>query len=473
MRVIIVGYGMAGARLGAELRTRSADLKVTAVSAEPHAAYNRILLSTLLAGKIGEDDLALAGPATDVDVRLAVPATAIDTARRVLVTADDELAYDHLVLATGAQAVLPPVTGLTGPDGAPAERVSVFRTLDDCRRITAAAVGARRAVVLGGGLLGIEAARGLAGRGVDVTVVHSGTHLMDRQIDAAAGAVLTRTLGGLGVGVRLGARATAWTGHGLRLADGPDVPADLLVVACGVRPDTALARAAGLAVGRGVVVDDTLRTSDPHVSAIGDCAEHRGTVHGLVAPAWDQAAVVADRLTGGAARYHGSRSVTRLKATGIDLAAMGSLQPDPDAETISFSDPARGTHATIVVRDGRIAGAVLLGDNPAVGTVVQLYDRDAPVPADRRSLLLGRAFGGEPAITASSPAFMPDNAVVCRCNTVTKAQITTCWRAGARSTADVAASTRATTGCGGCRDAVTGIVDWLAAVDPSEKELTA
>jgi assimilatory nitrate reductase electron transfer subunit len=480
MRVIIVGYGMAGARLGAELRTRSADVKVTALSAEPHAAYNRILLSTLLAGKIGEDDLALAGPATGVDVRLGVPVTAIDVARRLILTADDELEYDELVLATGARAVLPPVAGLTGPDGGPADGVSVFRTLDDCRRITAASTAStgsgRRAVVLGGGLLGIEAARGLAGRGVDVTLVHSGNHLMDRQLDPAAGAVLTRTLRGLGIAVRLGARATAWTGRGLRLAEGrladrpggegAEVPADLLVVACGVRADSALAQAAGLAVGRGIVVDDTLRTSDPHVWAIGDCAEHRGTVHGLVAPAWEQAAVVADRLTGGSARYAGSRSVTRLKATGIDLAAMGSVAPDPDAETISFSDPARGTYAGIVVRDGRIAGAVLLGDNPTVGTVVQLYDRDAEVPADRRSLLLGRAFGGEAPTAATSPAFMPDQAVVCRCNTVTKAQITACRRAGARTVGDVAASTRATTGCGGCRDAVTGIVDWLAAVDP-------
>jgi assimilatory nitrate reductase electron transfer subunit len=277
--------------------------------------------------------------------------------------------------------------------------------------------------------------------------------------------VLTRTLRDLGVRVRLGARATAWTGHGLALADGTDVPADLLVLACGVRPDTALARSAGLAVGRGVLVDDELRTSDPHVSAIGDCAEHRGTVYGLVAPAWDQAAVVADRLTGGTARYAGSRVVTRLKATGIDLAAMGTL--DPDAETLSFSDPARGTYARIVVRDGRLTGAVLLGDNPSVGTVVQLYDRDADVPADRRSLLLGRAFGAPAAAPAESPAFMPDQAVVCRCNSVTKARITACWRAGARTVGDVAAATRATTGCGGCRDAVTGIVEWLSTVDPA------
>jgi assimilatory nitrate reductase electron transfer subunit len=472
MRVIIIGYGMAGARLGAELRSRSTDVKVTAFSAERHPAYNRILLSTLLAGKIGEDDLALAGPAADVDIRSGIEVTAIDPARRVVITADDELEYDAAVLATGARPVLPPI------DGVASDNVIAFRTLDDCRRIVAAAEAGRTAVVLGGGLLGLEAARGLAGRGLDVTVVHSGTHPLDRQLDPDAGAVLTRTLRELGVRVRLGARATAWTGHGLSLADGGDVPADLLVLACGVRPDTTLAQAAGLAVSRGVLVDDTLRTSDPQVYAIGDCAEHRGTVYGLVAPAWDQAATVADRLTGGAARYTGSRVVTRLKATGIDLAAMGSVAADPDAEVVGFSDPARGTYARMVVRGDRLTGAVLLGDNPSVGAVVQLFDRDAEVPADRRSLLLGRAFGAAGATAVQSPAFMPDQAVVCRCNSVPKAQITACWRAGARTVTDVAAATRATTGCGGCLDAVTGIVDWLSTVDPAdpapiEKELTA
>ena len=467
MRVIIIGYGMAGARLGAELRSRSADVKVTACSAEPHPAYNRILLSTLLAGKVTEDDLALAGPAADVDVRLGVPVVALDRARRVVVTADDEWSYDAVVLATGARAVLPPVAGLVTADGHVADGASVFRTLDDCRRITAAADTGRSAMVLGGGLLGLEAARGLAGRGLAVTLVHSGGHLMDRQLDPAAGAVLTRTLRDLGVRVRLRARAVAWDGHTLSLADGPDVCGDQLVVACGVRPDTTLAAAAGLAVGRGVLVDDTLRTSDPDVYAIGDCAEHRGTVYGLVAPAWDQAATVADRLTGGTAHYQGSRVVTRLKAAGIDLAAMGSLAAGPDDEVVSFGDPARGTYASLVVRDGRLAGAVLLGDNPSVGTVVQLYDRDAEVPADRRSLLLGRAFGGETAVPVESPAFMPDQAVVCRCNSVPKAAITACWRAGARTVADIAAGTRATTGCGGCHDAVTGIVDWLSTVDPT------
>ena len=461
MRVIVVGHGMAGARVTSELCARDADVKVVAFSAEPHRPYNRIMLSTLLAGGVCEDDLVVGGPPAGADLRLGTAVTAIDRRRRVVLTGDEEHAYDALVLATGSRPVLPPVDGLDLPGAHP------FRTLDDCRAIAAAS---GTAVVLGGGLLGLEAARALATRGLDVTVVHAAGHVADRQLDPDGSAVLTRTLAGLGVRVRTGARAVAWTGAGLRLADGTTLPAALLVVACGVRPDTSLAAVAGLAVGRGVLVDDELRTSDPNIRAIGDCAEHRGTVYGLVAPAWEQAATVAARLTGTPASYRGSRLVTRLKAGGIDLASMGTVAAGPDAEVVSFADPARGTYARLVIRDDRIAGAVLLGDNPTVGTIVQLFDRDAEVPADRRALVLGRSLGGGEAAgtRADSPAFMPDQAVVCRCNAVRKAAIVGCWRAGARTVADVVARTRATTGCGGCADAVCGIVDWLSTVDSNE-----
>jgi len=459
MRVLVVGYGMAGSRVAAELRARDADVKVTAFGAEPHRPYNRILLSSLLAGKVAEDDLTIAGPGHDADVRLGVSVVGIDPGRRVVVTTEDTHEYDALVLATGARPVVPPLDGLS------LGNVHAFRTLDDCRAIAAGAAGAGRAVVLGGGLLGVEAARGLAGRGLDVTIVHAGPWLMERQLDADGGRVLAAALADAGVRVVVGATARAWTGDALLLADGT-VPGDLLVVACGVRPDTALARAAGLAVGRGILVDDAMRTSDPAISAIGDCAEHRGTVYGLVAPAWDHATTVAERLTGTAVPYHGSRVVTRLKASGIDLAAMGAVDPDPDAEVVSFADPARRTYARLVIRDNRVAGAVLIGDNPTVGSVVQLFDRDAEVPADRRALLLGRALGGEPPARAESPGFMPDQAVVCRCNSVRKAAIVASWRDGARTVGDVVAATRATTGCGGCHDAVCGLVEWLSTVDP-------
>ncbi|MGK5445525.1 FAD-dependent oxidoreductase [Micromonospora sp. URMC 105] len=470
MNVVIVGYGMAGSRLAAELHARDGDLKVVVLGAEPHRAYNRIMLSTLLAGKVAEPDVELAEIAGQgVDVRTGVQVAALDTDARVVRTDDgDRIGYDHLVLATGSRALVPPLPGLD-PADLP-ERVVPFRTLDDCRRILAAAEGARSALVLGGGLLGLEAARGLAARGLDVGVVHPLPYLMERQLDPAGAAVLAGTLADLGVSTHLAVAATgvAADADGVRLdlADGRSLTADLLVISCGVRPDTALAAAAGLAVDRGVVVDDRLRTSDPAISAIGDCAQHDGTLTGLVAPAWAQARVLAQVLTGEdpAARYRPRPVVTRLKAAGIDLAAMGDPGGGP-GEELTFADPARGTYARLRIHEERLTAAILLGDNPSVGTVVQLFDRGAPVPADRRALLLGRALGGTGAAPAESPALMPDAATVCQCNDVRKGALVACWRAGARTVDEVVATTRAATGCGGCRDAVAGIVGWLCEAD--------
>ncbi|RZT81099.1 assimilatory nitrate reductase (NADH) beta subunit [Micromonospora violae] len=473
-RVVIVGNGMAGARLAGELHAREGDRKVTVLGAEPHRAYNRIMLSTLLAGRIDEPDVELTEAAGHgVDLRSGVPVTAIDRSAREVRTDDGErIGYDHLVLATGARAVVPPLPGLD-PAALP-ERVVPFRTLDDCRRILATAEGARSALVLGGGLLGLEAARGLAARGLATTVVHPSEHLMERQLDPAASAVLAGTLTGFGITVELGVSATgvAADANGVRLdlADGRSIRADLLVLSCGVRPDTALAQAAGLTVRRGVVVDDRLRTNDRSISAIGDCAEHDGVLTGLVAPAWAQAKVLADVLTGTdpLARYRPRPVVTRLKAAGIDLASMGDAAGGGPGEELTFADPARGTYARLRIRDERLIGAILLGDNPAVGTVIQLFDRGQPVPSDRRALLLGRALGAVGATPAASPALMPDAATVCQCNTVSKGALVRNWRSGARTVDAVVAATRAGTGCGGCRDAVSGIVDWLSQAESVE-----
>ncbi|MGQ5259674.1 FAD-dependent oxidoreductase [Micromonospora sp. ZYX-F-536] len=473
-RVVIIGNGMAGARLATELHAHGGDRKVTVLGAEPHRAYNRIMLSTLLAGRIGEADVELAEAAGHgTDLRTGVPVTGIDRVGRAVRTSDgDRIGYDHLVLATGSRAAVPPLPGLDS--GELPRRVVPFRTLDDCRRILAVADGARSALVLGGGLLGLEAARGLATRGLATTVVHPTGHLMERQLDPAAGAVLAGTLAGLGVRIQLAVPATGVAadsaGVRLDLADGRSLHADLLVLSCGVRPDTALAAEAGLVVRRGVVVDDRLRTNDRRISAIGDCAEHDGVLTGLVAPAWAQARVLAQVLSGAdpLARYRPRPSVTRLKAAGIDLAAMGDATDGGPGEELTFIDPTRGTYARLRIRDERLTGAILLGDNPAVGTVIQLFDRGQPVPADRRSLLLGRASGAAVAAPAASPALMPDAATVCQCNNVTKGALVTCWRAGARSVDAVLAATRAGTGCGGCRDAVAGIVDWLSQADSVE-----
>ncbi|WP_199433907.1 FAD-dependent oxidoreductase [Qaidamihabitans albus] len=472
--VVVLGYGMAGARLAEEIRHRDPDgarVRLTVIGEESHHAYNRVLLSSVLAGSMRADAVRLQDAAWagrhGVELCLGVPAARIDRAARRVELADGSgVDYDALVLATGSRPWLPPVEGLSA-DGVLAEGAVAFRTLDDCERILGAARAGAPVAVLGGGLLGLEAARGLAGRGNLVTVVHPMTHVMERQLDPGAGRVLARTLTGLGIDFRLGTAAARYVpGDGLKLDDGSHVQADLVVVSAGVRAETSLAAAAGITVDRGVLVDDALRTSDGRVHAIGDCAQHPGTVAGLVQPAWEQAAVLADLLTGTdtAARYHGTAVVTRLKARGVDLAAVGDTQTgvdDDGAEVLCLDDSARGRYAKLVVRDDRVAGAIVLGVPDAAATIIQLYDRGVPVPGDRLALLLGRSL---PAATpsAASPADLPATAVVCRCNTVSKGRLVEAWRAGASTAGELATATRASTGCGSCAGAVRGIADWLA-----------
>ncbi len=469
--VVIAGYGMAGARLADDIRRldpRGERVRLTIVGAEEHPAYNRVLLSSVVAGTMRPEIVRLHDDEwpsrTRVDLRRGVAAKAIDrTARRVHLDDGSTVDYDALVLATGANPWMPPVEGLDlGPD------VVAFRTLDDCARILDAARYGAPVAVLGGGLLGLEAARGLAGRGNLVTVVHPMPHIMERQLDAESARVLTRKLEELGVGFRLGVGAARYVaGDGLKLDDGTHVPADLVVVSTGVRPETKMAMEAGLDVDGGIMVDDLLRTSDGRIHAIGDCARHPGAFGGLVQPAWEQAAVVADLLTGSkmSSRYRGTQAVTRLKARGIDLTALGETMTsadDPTADVLTFSDPAGCRYGKLVVRDNRVAGAILLGLPDAAATITQLYDRGTPVPEDRLAVLLGRALpAGAP--SASSPADLPATAVICRCNAVTKGRLVEAWRAGATDVPALAGATRATTGCGGCKDAVSGVAKWLAA----------
>lgn len=474
--IVVVGNGMAGSRLVTEIRARDPKVPLTVFGAEDRQPYNRVLLSNVLAGAAGPDQIGLVGPAWyadhQVDARLGMEVVSVDRGAKVVHAGDGTVTpYDTLVLATGSTALVPPFPGTEHglPYGALA-----FRTLDDCHQIIEVARSAGRAVVIGGGLLGIEAARGLAGRGLAVTVLHLAGHLMERQLDQGAGKVLARTLGRLGVEARLSvnvaALRTAEDGErgprvtGVELADGKFLPADVVVIACGVRPEVGLARSMGLAVDRAVVVDQTLTSvSDPAVRAIGECSQYGDTVYGLVAPAWEQARVLADLLTGEdlQARFLGARQITRLKAASVELAAMGETHHDGDdenVEIVQFADATRGTYKKVVIRDGRLIGAILLGETSTAGALTQLYDRAAPLPSDRLALL----FPGVKAPSESdTPVRMPDAATVCHCNNVSKGQIRACWEKGARTVEEVSAVTRAATGCGGCRDAVEGIVDWL------------
>jgi assimilatory nitrate reductase electron transfer subunit len=454
-RVVVVGNGMAGARVVEELLRRDPSLDVTVFGAEHQPAYNRILLSDVLAGKRPAGEVALR--AVDGAVRrLGTEVVGIDRDAKTVQASDGSVTpYDSLVLATGSLPVVPPVQGIAGPDGKLLDGVFVFRTLEDCDAIAARAKRSRRAIVVGGGLLGLEAARGLLQHGLRVDVVHGMDHLMDVQLDGPGGAVLRRSVEALGVGVHLGSFASRVLGSrsvtGVGLADGREVRGDLVVLACGVRPEITLARSAGLAYERGILVDDELRTSDPSVYAIGECAQHRGEVYGLVAPAWEQASVVADVLTGRPGSYAGSRLVTRLKAMDLEVAAMGdtsaTLEDATDGlEVVVLSDPARHVYKKLVVRDGTLVGALLLGDLATVGAVTQHFDRQTPLPADRVSLLVA---------LRRSNAVLEDADTVCTCNAVTAGQIR---QSGCRSVAEVALKTRATTGCGTCTSVVTTLL---------------
>jgi assimilatory nitrate reductase electron transfer subunit len=461
---------MAGARFTEDVRRRDEGVPLTVLGAEPRPAYNRVLLSTVLAGGLTPQavELHARGWAErhHVDVRTGVCVTAIDRAARLVHCSDGSVVpYGELVLATGSRAFVPPLDGLDHPS------VAAFRELGDCERILELATPGTRFAVLGGGLLGCEAARGLAGRGVETVVVHPRSHLMERQLDPDGGEVLAATLNRLGVEVLLDTTGVAWEpGKGLRCADGSLVEADALIVAAGVRPETSLAEAVGIAVDGGVLVDDRLTTNDPHVHAIGDCARHPAATPGLVQPAWEQAAVLADLLTGAdpAARYRGTPTVTRLKARGVDLATVGEPEildaQDGEAEVLRFADPVGGRYATLALRRDRVVGGAMIGLPDAAASMIQFFDTGIPAPADRLGLLFGRALPG--ASETTDPGRLPASAVVCRCNTVTKGALVAAWRGGATDVAALSRATRAGTGCGSCGDAVRGICAWLAESDP-------
>lgn len=470
-RLVLVGHGMVGHRFCEEIRRRDPDgslVELTVLAAESRTAYNRVLLPNVLSGVMDPGELSL-GATPGVQVRAGTAAVALDRDAGTVLTAEGQvLAYDDLVLATGAAARIPKIPGLD-------RSVLALRTVGDARRLNALAAAARRTrgriVVLGGGVLGLEAARALAARGTPVTVVHPVDRLMERQVDAGGGRILATAMRRTGVAVELGAGASRWEpGRGLWVTDGRLIPATGMLVSTGAAPEAGLARQAGLRLTESgaIAVDDTLTTADPRVHAIGDCAGHPGAASGLVQPGWEQAAVLAGRLTGTdpRARYRGSTVVTRLKAAGIELTCLGDgLSEGTDYEILRFEDPSRERYAKLVIDGDRIAGAIIVGLPDAAAGITQLYDRGAPAPADRLALLLGRALPpetGEP-----GPGGLPEHAIVCRCNMVTKAALRDAWYRGATCAKDLSAATRAATGCGTCGDEVGAFATWLAETDPS------
>lgn len=495
-RIVVVGHGMVGHRFLDELASRGLDVQVTVLAAEEALPYNRVLLSEVVAGRYQSEAIVLPKlSASAGEVQTGRRAVAIDRERRVV--RDDagaEYGYDALVLATGARARMPELDGLSDLP-IPAEAgIHVLRDLSDATDLLAQIPGARRATVVGGGVLGLEIALGLAGHGVVTTIVHGGTHLMDRQLAPGAGAAAENSLAKAGVKVVAGSRPTA-VGHeqgrvtSLTLADGTQVLTDLVVMAAGTVVDTEIVRAAGLPVSRGIVVGNDLASpGDPRVFAIGDCAQPPQGSTGLVAQGWEQArrlaTILEQRLAGGSEANlpdgegdsqedphlplpAGGTDVIRVKGAGIDIVTMGvsgSAHRPEGSRRVSLDDPDGARYLEVVVADSRVIGATCIGGGRVASDLVAAYTRGTLVPADPAQLLIRPVAGS--AVVAESPTRMPDRAVLCRCNSVTKGQIVSAWRGGARDLKAVASCTRATTGCGGCGDAVTGILEWLAASDP-------
>jgi nitrite reductase (NADH) large subunit len=394
--LIVIGNGMAAARLVDELARRALGrYAVAVIGEEPRLAYNRVLLSALLADEVGFDDIELR-PARwwrdrGVTLRYGVRATAVDaTARNVTLAGGTRLSFSKLVFATGSQPIKPDIPGMDLPG------VLTFRDVDDVNAIAASKAAGTRVVVIGGGLLGLEAAYGLAKAGARVTLLHLMDRLMERQLDHRAALMLQRAVEARGIAVRLQAQTARISGNGrvegVELRDGTTIAADAVVVAVGIRANAALARTAGLEVGRGIVVDDHLETNAAGVHAIGECAEHRGCCYGLVEPAYEQAQLLARRLAGERASYPGSVLATNLKVSGVNVFSAGDfLGATAEAEEIVLSDPAAGVYKKLVIAQGRLVGAVLFGDTADGLWYLDLIRTGSPVARLRDDLVFGRA----------------------------------------------------------------------------------
>ncbi|HEV3262445.1 MAG TPA: FAD-dependent oxidoreductase [Gemmataceae bacterium] len=458
--LVVVGTGMAGARVVEEVLARAPDrFNIRMFGAEPHGTYNRILLSSVLGGVKDPAQLWL-NPLEwyekhGVVVHAGVKAEQIDRENRMVAGAGGKVEepYDILVLATGSRAFVPPMEG-TGQAG-----VFVFRTLEDCDHIAAHAQECDEAVVIGGGLLGLEAARGLLSHDLNVTVVEVAPHLMAQQLDPAGAALLKRKMEAMGVRVLLGTATTHLLGDGrvtgVRFKDGSTLDADMVVISCGIRPNVDEARAAGLVVERAIVVDDQLRTSDPHIHAAGECAQHRGQVYGLVDPLYEQARVLADVLTGaGDAAYTGSQLATTLKVMGVDLTSMGDVHAaGPDFEVVSHLDPSGGVYKKLVVRDHKLAGCSLLGTGDSGGTLLRLFKTQEPLAGPALDLLMGGSARDALLEQGSSADLenLADDTQICNCHAVSKGRIVAAIREGRCSIEAIGERTRAGTGCSTCQ----------------------
>ncbi|UOM33245.1 nitrite reductase large subunit NirB [Acuticoccus sp. I52.16.1] len=463
-RLVVIGNGMAPGRVLERLFEAAPDAyDVTIFNAEPRVNYDRIMLSPVLSGEKTYEDIIIHDDdwygERGITLHQGKRITEIDRDAKRVAAADGTVAeYDTLLIATGSNPFIIPVPGHD------LEGVVTYRDLEDVEKMIAAAKpGGRRAVVIGGGLLGLEAAAGLAMRGMQVSVIHLSETLMERQLDPSAGYLLEKAITSRGIDVITKANTEAILGDthvtGIKLKDGREIAADMVVMAVGIRPSVQLAKDAGLEVGRGIMVDDHLKTSDPNVFAVGECVEHRGQCYGLVAPLYEMAAVIADQLVEGSRAYKGSVTSTKLKVTGIDLFSAGDFAEGEGREEIVLRDAASGVYKRLVLSQNKILGVVLYGDTADGAWYFQMMREGADVSDLRDTLIFGQAFAGaSPLDPTAAVAALPADAEICGCNGVCKGRIETAiTEKNLSSVDDVRAHTKASASCGTC----TGLVEQL------------
>jgi len=466
-KLVVIGNGMAPGRALERLFEQAPNAyEVTIFNAEPRVNYDRIMLSPVLSGEKSFEEIVIHGDGwyTDRNIMLykGFRIDEIDREAKTVTASDGTTeAYDKLIVATGSLPIVIPVPGHDLPG------VLTYRDLDDVQAMLLAAQARGRAVVIGGGLLGLEAAAGLSERGMDVTVLHLMPTLMERQLDPAAGHLLKRAVQERGIKVLTEANTKAILGEkrveGVELEDGTVIPADLVVMAVGIRPNAAIAEDAGLEVNRGIVVDETMRTSDPDIFALGECAEAHGQVFGLVAPLYEMAGVVAAQLAGDAsARFDPTVTATKLKVTGINLFSAGDFADGEDREEIVLRDAARGIYRRLVLQDNQLVGTVMYGDTGDGAWFFDLLKRGEDISDLRENLIFGPGYaGGAPLDPTAAVAALPDDAEICGCNGVCKGAITgRIAELGLTSLDDVRAHTKASASCGTC----TGLVEQLLAL---------
>jgi nitrite reductase [NAD(P)H] large subunit len=466
--LIVIGNGMAGAATMEEIVKQPSRPAITVFGGEPHTNYNRILLSDVLACAKTFDEIVLNDrrwyEENKIQLHSETFVSGIDLEKMDVISQDGvRHGFDQLLIATGSLPFIPPMRGADRPG------VFTFRNIGDTEAMIRWSVDRYRAVVVGGGLLGLEAARGLTNRGMAVTVVHLMNHLMEQQLDERAGAILRTEIEKMGIRVRTGCTVEEVLGNesveAVRLTTGDRIEADLVLITAGIRPNVKLASEAGLAVNRGILVDDSMRTNHPKVYAVGECVEHRGRTYGLVGPALEQAKVAAAAITGhGSCVYGGSVSSTALKVAGIRLTSMGDfLGREDGSEELVYMDAGSAVYKKLVIRNKRVVGAIFLGDESGSREVREMIQTSRDISAERSCLLTGSAGSSDP----GDPALLPDTALVCNCHSVTKAEIVGAIREKKCMTQDgIAACTKATTGCGGCATLVERILETVLEESP-------